>query len=150
MAIDEDQRKPPVWLNVQYVTQALKKGLNQPLLEVKTLDIKPATAVGDNYASLMFRAVLTVRKTPKVKDESLSVVIKTLPKGALIQDFVKIVFEREAKMLLTVLPEINKRLKDVYPEHRPLSALCYWYSSDPEPVLILEDLKELGFGLADR
>lgn len=149
MAIDEDKRKPPVWLNAEYITKALQKGMNEPFLQVKTVDIKPATAVGDNYASLMFRAVLTIQKT--TKEERLSVVIKTLPKAAeKMESLMRLVFEREAKMFLTVLPEINKRLKDVYTDHQPLNANCFWFSKDPEPVIILEDLKELGFGLADR
>lgn len=45
----------PVWLNKQIIENALKQHQNDNSLQVDSVEIKPATAKGENYASLMFR-----------------------------------------------------------------------------------------------
>lgn len=45
----------PVWLNKQIIETALKQHQNDDSLHVDSVEIKPATAKGENYASLMFR-----------------------------------------------------------------------------------------------
>jgi len=152
MTIDDPKRAPPKWLTTEYFTTALRQGLKHPNLAIKTMNIAPAGAVGDNYASLMYRATFDIQKTPTAATEKLSVVVKTMPRGEEVEEFMKedSIFKKEAKMLMEVMPKVNKMLADVFPDQEPLSAKCLYFGTEPEEVLILEDLKELGFGLEDR
>lgn len=147
-------REPPQFLNTVFLSKALREGLELPTLQINSYRITPATAVGDNYLSLMFRVVMEVVKTPSAKPERLSVVCKTLPRGQRIEELVQqegvSLFEKEANMLMKIMPDINRILTEALPQQEPLSAQCFWYGKEPEEVLILEDLKESGFALVDR
>jgi len=147
-----DTRKPPSWLNSSFFEKTLSKPLNEPLLKVAIKNMVPAVAVGDNYVSILFRATLQLTRTPTSSPENFSVICKTLPQGDAIQNLIKEtkIFEKEAKVLMDILPEINRLLKRVELNHTPLSAECYYFGTDPEEVLLMQDLKEEEFQILDR
>jgi hypothetical protein len=62
------------------------------------------------------------------------------------------IFEREAGAFMTIMPAVYRLLDDKSPgEFQPFTARClYYHSGSPAPVLVLDDLKEQGFRLADR
>jgi hypothetical protein len=62
------------------------------------------------------------------------------------------VFEREAGALMTNMPALYRLLNDKSPgEFQPFTARClYYHSGSPASVIVLEDLKEQGFKMADR
>nr|CAD7264532.1 unnamed protein product [Timema shepardi] len=45
----------PTWLTENFMEQALREGELDPEISVKHIDIRAATAFGDNYCSLMYR-----------------------------------------------------------------------------------------------
>lgn len=49
----------PNWLNKCMIEKALRRYRNDDLLEVDSIEIKPATSKGENFASLMFRCRAT-------------------------------------------------------------------------------------------
>lgn len=49
----------PNWLNKSMIEKALKRYRKDDSLEVDSIEIKPATAKGENFASLMFRCRAT-------------------------------------------------------------------------------------------
>lgn len=49
----------PNWLNKCMIEKALKRYRNDDFLEVDSIEIKPAIAKGENFASLMFRCRAT-------------------------------------------------------------------------------------------
>lgn len=51
----EEYEPAPNWLNKSFIESALKQYRNDDTLQVDSIEIKPATAKGENYASLMFR-----------------------------------------------------------------------------------------------
>jgi len=62
------------------------------------------------------------------------------------------IFEREAGALMTIMPTIYRLLDDKSPgEFQPCTARClYYYSESTATAIVLDDLKEQGFRLADR
>jgi len=62
------------------------------------------------------------------------------------------VFEREAGALLTIMPTVYRLLDDKSPgEFQPFTARClYYHSGSPATAIVLDDLTEQGFRLADR
>jgi aminoglycoside phosphotransferase (APT) family kinase protein len=53
---------------------------------------------------------------------------------------------------MTVIPAVNRLLHDKSPgEFQPYTARClYYHSGSPTPAIVLDDLKEQGFRMADR
>ncbi|GFG34061.1 hypothetical protein Cfor_11164 [Coptotermes formosanus] len=62
------------------------------------------------------------------------------------------VFNREAGAFITVMPAVYRLLDEASPgEFQPCAASClYYHSGAPAPALVLDDLKEQGFRMADR
>nr|CAD7399519.1 unnamed protein product [Timema cristinae] len=62
----------PEWLDEQFVERALREGEADPDIVVKHIQVKAATAVGDNYVSLMYRVCVEfVRGSGKREKQSL-------------------------------------------------------------------------------
>jgi len=61
------------------------------------------------------------------------------------------VFEREAGALMTIMPALYRLLGDKSPgEFQPFAARClYYHTGSPASAIVLEDLKEQGFRMAD-
>ena len=61
-------------------------------------------------------------------------------------------FERESGAFITIMPALYRLLDDKSPpEFKPFTARClYYHSGSPASALVLEDLKEQGFRLADK
>ena len=61
-------------------------------------------------------------------------------------------FERESSALMTIMPVVYRLINDQSPrESKPLTARCLYYQyGSSASALVLDDLKEQGFRLADR
>jgi hypothetical protein len=61
------------------------------------------------------------------------------------------VFEREAGALMTIMPTLYRLIDEKSPgEFQPFAARClYYHSGSPASAIVLEDLKEQGFRMAD-
>jgi hypothetical protein len=61
-------------------------------------------------------------------------------------------FEREAGAFMTIIPAVHRVLDDKSPgEIQPFTVRClYYHSGTPTSVIVLDDLKEQGFRMADR
>jgi hypothetical protein len=62
------------------------------------------------------------------------------------------VFEREAGALMTIMPAVYRLLEDKSPrEFQPCTVRCLnYHSGSPATAIVLDDLKEEGFRLADK
>jgi hypothetical protein len=60
-------------------------------------------------------------------------------------------FQREAGALMTIMPAIYRLIDEKSPgEFQPFAARClYYHSGSPASAIVLEDLKEQGFRMAD-
>ncbi|KAJ9582750.1 hypothetical protein L9F63_022895 [Diploptera punctata] len=142
----------PSWMNLEFLENVFKSDNIDEDFEIKSFDIKRATAAGDNYLSLIYRA--TVQITKRGQSENRSLIIKCQPAGEAIQKVTKNyeLFEQEARMLKDVLPAMHKLLREANVENfSPFSAkLLYSHFSSTLQVIVLEDLKESGFEMLER
>ncbi|ALC47761.1 CG10513, partial [Drosophila busckii] len=68
---DNDFHPAPVWLTESYLEPILQRSRKDNSLHIVNLDIKPATAKGDNYASIMTRVKVdyTLNDAQQMKSE---------------------------------------------------------------------------------
>ncbi|XP_043064927.1 uncharacterized protein LOC122320731 [Drosophila ficusphila] len=144
---NDDELSPPEWLNVQFITEVLSGYEKVNELEVTNLSFTPASAKGDHYASIMFRAKVEYR-TPK-GNFAKSLIIKTMPEeeGAKKDMFTDSpMFITEIGMYSKVLPEWERILREVN-DTTKLHVDCIYHSLQPRQVIIFEDLVEMGYAV---
>ncbi|XP_069690959.1 uncharacterized protein [Periplaneta americana] len=143
--------KAPSWLNAELLQTALKSASDADV-NVISFEVKSATAAGDNYASDMFRVTVYYTQGDVAKNTSL--VIKAVKQFHDVNQMVSEgkAFDREIKAFTHILPAIHRLLRDIFPrEFQPLGAkLHYCYKGPSACALVLEDLKDSGFKMAER
>lgn len=140
-----DELVAPEWLNAQFFTDILRNYEKAPELEVVEIHISPASAKGDHYASVMFRA--NVSYTTQKGKFSKSLIIKTMPeveghkKDMLSESHL---FKTEIGMYTKALPKFEEILRAAG-DTTKLCAECIYYSLEPRQLLIFEDLVPQGY-----
>ena len=74
----------PSWLNGAFLENALKSEDCDGDLKITSYSIKRATAPGDNYLSVMYRATLHVKR--EGHSERISLIIKYQPDGETMKE----------------------------------------------------------------
>ncbi|KAH8399040.1 hypothetical protein KR215_001184, partial [Drosophila sulfurigaster] len=108
-----DELNPPAWMNEQFFKDILTQYSNDPDVKVLDYKISPATAKGDHYASIMFRA--NVDYSTQEKTLSKSLIIKTMPEEeGHKKDFLDDthVFPTEIAMYTEILPKFEEILSE--------------------------------------
>jgi Ecdysteroid kinase-like family len=155
LQVDATPPPLPEWLNTQFFEEILSKHHNLTPADytVKQLETKLATAKGDNYASVMYRCGLEVVLQADQTIRSFSFIVKCLPPTTGMSDeFMKAfnLFPKEVKMYQDVVPSFEK----VLGEHDikvKFGATCYKAQlGDPTDVIVMEDLAERGYKMANR
>ncbi|XP_033165110.1 uncharacterized protein LOC117144174 [Drosophila mauritiana] len=146
-SFNDDELTPPEWLNVQFMTRVLSGYEKDSNLKVTNLSFTPASAKGDHYASIMFRA--KVEYTAQKGNFTKSLIIKTM----IVEEGVKKdmfkdspLFTTEIGMYTKVLPEwerILRRAKDP----AKLYVECIYHSLQPHQIIIFDDLVEMGYAV---
>lgn len=113
---NSDELEPPPWMDKTFFERTLRSYVHDNDLTVKHFESKPATKVGDHFASIMFRVSIEY-DAPKYKKlgEKVSVIVKTMPcTEGMKADFLKDspAFKIEAKMYAKVLPEMERVLSN--------------------------------------
>ncbi|XP_055857104.1 uncharacterized protein LOC129919983 [Episyrphus balteatus] len=149
---NEDELHPPNWMDDKFFTEVLMKCEKSDQVLVKEVKISPASAQGDHYASIMFRAAVTY-DTEKSKGNSKSLIIKTMPeldghkKDLLGESYI---FETEISMYLETIPKIEAELRAIG-DKTVLGPEVLYYSLKPRKIIIFEDLCQKGYEvLRDR
>ncbi|PSN36166.1 hypothetical protein C0J52_16997 [Blattella germanica] len=121
------------WLNNAFIETILRSGEENANIKVKSFEVGPATAVGDNYASDMSRVRVRFIKGQQEETKSL-------------------IFKRGPKQEVTLKVQMHRLLEEVSPGKFPPFSAKHLYSNCDQsiPAIVLEDLKEQGFRLADR
>lgn len=136
----------PEWINEELIQDALH--VDDQAVQVKTISISRATAPGDNYCSVLYRVTATLHD-----GEDRSLLVKASPEGEGFADAVMKsgIFGIETTMLADVIPAMQALLQRASPTYcPPIAARCLMHGKTPAPFLVLEDLKPLGFRLAQR
>jgi len=148
---NDDELVPPEWLNSEFIADVLRSHEKEPVPKVIDLTFSPASAKGDHYASIMFRAKVKYT-TPKGEFEK-SLIIKTMPEAEGYKKELlggSPIFVTEMGMYTKVLPEFERILRQAG-DSTKLYVNCMYHSLVPHQVLIFEDLVEMGyFVLRDR
>lgn len=142
-----DELEALEWLNVHYFQQVLSKYENAPELTLKDLKLSPASAQGDHYASVMFRAWVEYSTIKGHFTKSL--ILKTMPEqGGRKKQMVNEshIFETEIAMYTKVLPMFETILRDAG-DKTELCVPCIYHSLEPRQVMIFEDLVPQGFAV---
>ncbi|PSN31211.1 hypothetical protein C0J52_25884 [Blattella germanica] len=134
----------PPWLNNQFLSDVLSRENNKTIF-VKNFSAMAAVPKGSNYLSTLYRIIAEDKSSIKYY-----LIIKTLPSGELIQRVLSQMkgSEKEKCMYKKVFPAIYKIMESATGKIRPLSARCLPCSL--ENVLVLEDMKQLGYQMANR
>ncbi|XP_069690925.1 uncharacterized protein [Periplaneta americana] len=142
----------PRWMDKTFFEKALQSSDGDPDLTVTSTQVERATALGDNFLSVMYRVTVQVKRGDKTEERSL--IVKTEPTmEAMVQVAAKgVVFEREVKMLRDIIPEMNRLLEEIMPgKCQPFGAkFIYSHKGTENNVIVLEDLKKTGFKMADK
>ncbi|KAH8310212.1 hypothetical protein KR044_000005, partial [Drosophila immigrans] len=145
-----DELEAPDWLNEQFIKEVLTHDHNNPDVKVIDFKISPATAKGDHYASIMFRAEIDY----SILKEKFSkpIIIKTMPEQeGHKKDFLGEAkfFQTEISMYTEVLPKLEAILRKAG-EETSLCAKCIYHTLEPRQVMVFEDLVPQGFSVVRK
>lgn len=150
---EEEINETPSWLNEKFIETILRRGKNDDDLCVTHIDAKNAVPKGDNYVSII-RRVATEYET-KVGDnretKRCSLIVKSLPKGEFFQKWIADIgaFVRELHIYEVTMPQINKLVEERTGfEQEPIAP--NFYKTDRPNTIILDDLRPMGYKMADR
>ncbi|CAL4073721.1 unnamed protein product [Meganyctiphanes norvegica] len=112
----------------------------------------PFTKKGDNYAS--FVTGIHVNYTKGDQKGECSYVVKINPCRPHISedipDYMPMVFEKEGKFFLELLPELNQIMTQSGQNRLPFPKCYYAQYTEEKQMIIFEDLRSKGFKMIDR
>lgn len=138
----------PSFLTTEYLKDVLQKHENSSNINIERFDCAPAVAAGNNYASMLLRAKVHYTKDGTNVEKSL--IIKTATSDPEMAKNIKQygIYQREILMYDQILPQFHKLLESIGDSEQLFSpAICVDAKTS---TIIFEDLKTLGFTLADR
>lgn len=106
-------KSTPAWMNQSFFEKVIRHREHDPQAQVEEFTVNAGSKPGDNFASALFRGVITYKsKFTKNASKSISLIIKTeimLPVGDGHTSFIKDspLFKTEMEMYGKVLPEIQ-------------------------------------------
>ncbi|XP_075145285.1 uncharacterized protein LOC142220181 [Haematobia irritans] len=142
--------KAPEWLTHEYLEIVLKKYLQDQSIHIANIDLKPATANGENYASIMTRIKITFTTSQEDQPQTLSFIMKSaLENDAFADKIVGPCTQTEMEMYEKVLPQMANVLKEAADDMDQLCAKTLKVDYE-RSTIIFEDLKVRNYRLADR
>ncbi|KAH8414120.1 hypothetical protein KR222_007749, partial [Zaprionus bogoriensis] len=147
---NDDELEAPAWMDGQFFTDVLVEHLKDRYLKVIAYSTSPATAKGDHYASVMFRA--SVKYSTKNGTFTKSLIIKTMPEeGTHKKEFLDgaFLFETEISMYTEILPNFEKILNKAG-DKTTFCARCVYHSLKPPQLMVFEDLVPQGYEVIRR
>ncbi|XP_067646821.1 uncharacterized protein [Eurosta solidaginis] len=139
-----------VWLNEEYVQKVFRKYKRDEGLKVLQLDLKPATAKGDNYVSILTRIKVKYQLSNN-KTESGSYIVKSsLDDGSFAAQIIQGYELCSTEMLMygKILPKLSAMLKESG-DYQKIFAETVHVDYEHSAIL-LEDLTAQGFVCRDR
>lgn len=138
----------PEWLTTDFLQSSLRSDeANFRNIKVTRFSVEHAVPAGNNYGSQLFRVKLNYKKS---KEEDCEYLLSLIIKAPLVdgfieqigQDFSNEMYKREPNYYNKFITETYKLSKhDVVPRH---------YTSQYPSALVLEDLKNSGYVMANR
>lgn len=136
----------PDYISKDLFEKSLRNGFKDPSIVITNYDITMGSSAGDNYCSDIYRAKIVYTKNGK-SNNSISLIVKAMPyieARSLALETLE-VFDKEVRMYTETIPKISKILNGEY-----MCARCFYAIKEPVQLIVFEDLKALGFQMADR
>ncbi|XP_073820528.1 uncharacterized protein [Musca autumnalis] len=141
----------PQWLSHEYLQQVLKEYLKDNTVQLTNVDIRPATANGENYASVMIRIKISFISKTNAKPQTLSFIMKySFENDPMVSKIMSDydMFDTEMKMYEQILPQLAEILRESGDTEKLFAQTL---KVDKEKTaIIFEDLTVEGYELADR
>lgn len=146
---NKDELVAPTWLDKSFFARALRSHRRDASIEVKDVTLKPGTAAGEHYASIMFKATVEYSSVIDGDDATLKVILKTMPQvEGQKMEFLKNspAFQNESMVYATILPEMERLLRVAGDSTVFAPPLVYQnMHTEKSPVIVLEDISPDGF-----
>lgn len=143
----------PEWMTSSFFIDAIAKAFNTAASEfsIEHLDVRPATEAGDNFVSIMYRVKLTVLLNAEQDPKIVSLIVKALPQLGLSEEMITSmnVFPKEMAVYTEILPAFEA----LYSERGVNVAFgprCLKHCTEPTDIIVMEDLKDRDFQMAER
>uniref|UniRef100_A0A1I8QBW7 CHK kinase-like domain-containing protein n=1 Tax=Stomoxys calcitrans TaxID=35570 RepID=A0A1I8QBW7_STOCA len=141
----------PDWLTNVYLAKVLKKYLQDDTIHIKSVELKPATASGENYASVMTRIKISYKTAKLERLQTMSLIVKCAFENDPYVDQLMGPYDvtnTEMRMYEKILPQIHSILSEVGERDQlvPNSLNVDYQKSG----IIFEDLAVRNYRLADR
>lgn len=136
----------PDYISKDLFEKSLKNGFQDSSIVINDFEITMGSSIGDNYFSDIYRAKIVYTKNGKPYN-SISLIVKAMPFGEARSTSLDTlqVFDKEVKMYMETIPSISKILDGEY-----MCARCFYAIKKPVQLIVFEDLKVLGYQMADR
>lgn len=142
----------PSWITKELFEDALRNFYKNKSIDIKGYYSEAAVPAGDNYTSYLYRVTVSYTTDEDCNDngmiKTISTLVKSQPTDGGIMESLSTemsLFPMEIKMFADTLRQLHKILG----ENGILSSECLLTINKP-PLLVLEDLKPLGFKMVDR
>ena len=149
MGSADDDLDIPSWLDTEFLRNIKLSADKESNLTIKKFYIKPAVPKGENFLGTLYRVEV------EYAHENGSFfhkyfIIKTMPNTAATKEYLSQIkaFSKEAFIYESVFPKLNSIMKSTERDVSQFSA--FQYKTDRPETIVLEDLKYLGYKMADR
>lgn len=126
-----------------------KLNIKRDEFKLRLVFISPAAGKNENYASIVYRAKISIEILESKERKFVNVIIKAL---LITMEELKefAIFDREIVMYNEVLPSFEKILLDQAHEIVEFGPNCIKVESKPYEIIVLDDLKTEGYEMMDR
>lgn len=149
-AIDENQQTPE-WLTKEFLTKKLQKYYKDPYLQIINMTVCPATAKGENYASIMNRVSLQYKMRGDREPRLGSYIVKSSFEGdEFATEKIKPydIYNREMDIYQKIIPKLNALLQEIGDSDKMFpETICVEYDRS---AIIFEDLSTRQYIMCDR
>uniref|UniRef100_A0A1Y9H2E8 CHK kinase-like domain-containing protein n=1 Tax=Anopheles dirus TaxID=7168 RepID=A0A1Y9H2E8_9DIPT len=144
----------PEWMTKEYFVDAIARKLDlaEDAFTITELDARAATESGDNYASVLYRVRVSVLVNDTGSRTDVSLIVKALPKLGLSEEMIQMMnlFPKEMAMYTKILPGLERLYHERGRTGVAFGPRCLKHSTEPTDVIVLEDLRERQFAMANR
>jgi Ecdysteroid kinase-like family len=126
-----------------------KLSLTRDQFKLRLVFVEPATGKNENFASVVYRARISVVVLGTNEKQFVNVIIKALYSVSKeLKEFS--VFKREIHMYRDVIESFERIWEERTGSAADFAPKCIKVHSDPYEIMILEDLKTTGYQVGDR
>lgn len=141
-ALQKMDQQHPEWLTLDFLNHCIWSKEKFKEMKAVNFTAEPAVAPGNNYGSYILRVSVKIQDKPDRREHSLSLIIKCPLTSGTIKEYFKNIYYCESDFYNKFLPLGHQLLSRSFTaEHFPAPI---------STVVVLEDLKEKGFIMAEK